>query len=142
MPHDGGPTPCLSNNKKGINMLKNTMIALGFLIGSAAMPAHGFNGSALSFGPEPVNYEASIIDYVESRMVNPRGARIKTLGEPYQIYAHMTGHEDAACWAVDVMVKSRLPGGGYGRALKYTVILMNGNPVALSDDLKHKVKRA
>ena len=89
---------------------------------------------ASEFGPEPDDYEALATDYIESRLEDPRAAQIRFVSDPYEIYADIGGYEALPGWAVDVRVKSRLPNGTFGGFLPYTVVFIDGEPVALEED--------
>jgi len=102
-------------------------------VGAAMMSA----GAAVAgdHGTMPANYQTALETYVGSRLTNPRGARFRVMGRPYQVYVDFRGRENVAAWAVDVRVRARLPSGGTG-ASSYTVIFMNGAPVALERDIR------
>lgn len=99
-------------------------------------------GVALLFGvstageikPCPDDYPVRAADYVESRLDDSRGAKVQVVSEPYRIIADLEGYEGLPGWGVDVRVKSRLPGGGFGGFVPYTVIFIDGEAVALDDD--------
>ena len=95
---------------------------------------------AADFGHAPANYEAEVESYISDRLEDPRSARIQFRSEPYQVYADLRGYEGLPCWAVDVRVKARLPGGGYGGYVPYTVIFLDGEAIALEDDLQRMVR--
>lgn len=95
---------------------------------------------AQDFGPEPANYEALVVDYFGERLTDPRTARFQFTSEPYQVFADIAGYEDLPCWAVDVRVKSRMPNGSYGSYVPYTVIILDGEPVALEDEVIRMVR--
>ncbi|MEZ5915549.1 MAG: hypothetical protein R3C42_08010 [Parvularculaceae bacterium] len=63
-----------------------------------------------------------------------RAARGQIVSEPYRVSADVSGYDDLQGWGVDVRVRSRLPGGRYSDFVGYTVIFVNGEPVALCDD--------
>lgn len=81
----------------------------------------------------PDNYPVLAADYVESRLEDPRGAKVQVVSEPYRVIADIKGYEGLPGWGVDVRVRSRLPSGGYG-VVPYTVIFVDGEAVALDDD--------
>ena len=117
---------------------KTTMAGLAAAAGlSAAM-----FGAALAqdFGPAPVDYEAAAKIYVTDRLTHPRTPRFQFTSEPYQVVADIKGYEGLPCWAVDVRVKARLPGGGYGGYAPYTVLFLNGEAIALKDDIRHMAR--
>lgn len=98
----------------------------------------GFLWGAVSAGeikPCPDNYPVLAADYVESRLDDSRGAKVQVVSAPYRVIADIEGYEGLPGWGVDVRVKSRLPGGGYGGYLPYTVIFVDGEAVALDDDV-------
>lgn len=99
-------------------------------------------GVALLFGvssaggikPCPDDYQVRAADYVESRLADARGAKVQVVSEPYRVVADLKGYEGLPGWGVDVKVRARLPSGSYGYA-PYTVIFIDGEAVALDDDL-------
>ena len=82
----------------------------------------------------PDEYPVMASDYVESRLDDARGARVQITSEPYRVEADVAGHDGVEGWGVDVRVRSRLPGGSYGNYVGYTVIFVDGEPVALCED--------
>lgn len=110
--------------------------ALGFAAAAFAVTA----AVAADFGTMPANYESSAESYISDRLADPRSARFQFVGEPYQVYADLAGYEGVACWAVDVRVKARLPGGGQGGYVPYTVLFIDGRPVAFEQDVRRLVK--
>ncbi len=92
---------------------------------------------AADFGAMPVNYQSALEDYVSSRLIEPRGARYRVIGEPYQVYADFDRHSAVPAWAVDVKVRTRLPNGDMGASQTYTVIFVDGVPVALEEDISN-----
>ncbi|MFZ5619276.1 MAG: hypothetical protein ACOZAA_18330 [Pseudomonadota bacterium] len=82
----------------------------------------------------PDDYSVQAASYVKDRLEDARGARIQIVSEPYQVEADINGHSDLVGWGVDVRVRSRLPGGDYGNYVPYTVVFVNGEPVALCVD--------
>ena len=96
--------------------------------------------TASDFGAVPASYEDAASDYISERLADPRSARYRFAGEPYQVFADVSGYEGLPCWAVDVRVKARLPGGGYGGYIPYTVLFLNGEAVALEEDALRLVK--
>lgn len=92
--------------------------------------------SAQDFGAAPAGYQLAAETYVTERLTHPRGPRFQFISEPYQVVADIDGREGLACWAVDVRVKARLPGGGYGGYVPYTVLFLNGEAVALEGDAR------
>lgn len=111
----------------------NVIRKLLFCVGAAMMAASA--AMANDFGAMPVNYQSALEDYVGSRLINPRGARFQITSKPYQVYADFAGRENVAAWAVDVRVRSRLPNGDMG-SVPYTVIFVDGAPVALEQDIR------
>jgi len=89
---------------------------------------------ASDFGPAPVSFEDSAEEYILSRLVDPRGVRFKFAGEPYQVFADIGSYEGLSGWAVDVRVKARMPSGSFGGYIPYTVIFIDGDPVAFEED--------
>jgi hypothetical protein len=113
--------------------------------GLAAVAAAFFLAGAAhagDFGPAPANYETAAQDYVSERLADPRSAQFQILGEPYQVFADLKGHERLACWAVDIRVRSRLPDGRIGGFVPQTVLFYEGRPVALRDDARRVARLA
>jgi hypothetical protein len=110
------------------------------ILGAAAALALGSGVMAADFGPAPANYESDVEAYFATRMNDPNTARYDFVSEPYQVIADLRGYEGLPCWAVDVRVKSRLPGGGYGGYVPYTVLFLDGEAIALEDDVIRMVK--
>lgn len=92
------------------------------------------------FGAVPANYEQTAEAYIAERLTDARAARFQFVGEPYQVYADVSGYEGLPCWAIDVRVKSRLPSGGYGGYMPYTVLFLDGEAIALEEDVQRLVK--
>jgi hypothetical protein len=90
--------------------------------------------SAVEIKPCPDDYPVRAADYVQSRLDDARGAKVQVVSEPYRVIADLEGYEGLPGWGVDVRVKSRLPGGGFGGFVPYTVIFIDGEAVALDDD--------
>ncbi|MBB5517953.1 hypothetical protein [Amphiplicatus metriothermophilus] len=110
------------------------------LAGFAAAAALAAAAFASDFGPTPVNYEQAAETYISERLVDPRGARVQIVGEPYQVYADVAGYEGLPCWAIDVRVKARLPNGTSGGYVPYTVLFLDGEPIALKEDARRLVR--
>lgn len=95
---------------------------------------------ASDFGAAPADYETLVTDYFGDRLTEPRAARFDFTSEPYQVFADVSGYEGLPCWAVDVRVKARQPGGGYGGYVPYTVLILDGEPIALDDEVIRMVR--
>ena len=108
--------------------------------GLAAALALASFSIAADFGPMPANYQDAAEDYISARLEDPRAVRYQFVGEPYQVFADIAGYEDLPCWAVNVRVKARLPNGSVGGYLPYTVIFLDGEPVAFEEDARRLVK--
>jgi len=108
--------------------------------GIAAAFALGAGVVAQDFGAAPADYEALVVDYFGERLSEPRTARYQFVSEPYQVFADVSGYEGLPCWAVDVRVKSRLPNGAYGGYVPYTVLILDGEPIALEDEVVRMVR--
>jgi hypothetical protein len=105
------------------------------LVSAAAGVAFLFGVSvAGEIKPCPDNYPVLAADYVESRLDDARGAKVQIVSQPYRVIADIKDYEGLPGWGVDVRVKSRLPGGGYGGYVPMTVIFVDGQAVALDDD--------
>lgn len=105
--------------------------------GAAALAASALAGDVVAI---PADYSVQAESYVESRLSDPRGARIEIVSEPYRVEADLKGHPNLEGWGVDIRVKSRLPTGSYGGTMSYTVIFVDGEPVALCDDTDQLTK--
>ncbi|MEM9704543.1 MAG: hypothetical protein AAF850_00550 [Pseudomonadota bacterium] len=105
--------------------------------------ALAFGAVAIAFasGAAPDNYEDAARDYVVERLSNPAGARVRFESEPYEVFADIGRYEGVAGWAVDVRVRTRLANGEVTRFQPYTIIFVDGDPVALRSDLR-KMTRA
>lgn len=116
--------------KKMSNEMNVIVAVAGFCIAASGVVAPVWAGS----DEMPENYEAQATSYIKDRLSNPRGSRVRVVGEPYEAEADFDGYEDEAVWAVDVRVRSKLPGGGSSGTARYTVIFVDGEPVALEED--------
>ncbi len=111
--------------------MKLAKSVLSFAIGAAALIAVS---QASDIAPCPDDYGAQAANYVEGRLLDSRGARVQILSEPYRVSADVAGVDGVQGWGVDVKVRSRLPSGEYGGYVPYTVIFVNGQPVAICED--------
>ena len=111
--------------------LGKTVLSMAF--GAAALLAVS---QASDIAPCPDDYQFLASNYVESRLADARGSRIQIVSEPYRVAADISGNSGVEGWGVDVKVRSRLPAGGYGGYIAYTVIFVDGEAVALSDDAR------
>lgn len=105
-------------------------------VSAAAAGAAFLFGSSIAgdIKPCPDDYPVRAASYVESRLDDSRGAKVQIVSEPYRVIADIEGYEGLPGWGVDVRVKSRMPSGGYGGYVPYTVIFVDGQAVALDDD--------
>lgn len=110
------------------------------ILGFAAAMAFTASVAASSFGPAPADYQSAAEAYISARLDDARSARFEFLGEPYMVYADIAGYEGLACWAIDIRVKSRLPSGAVGGYVPYTVIFLDGEPIALKDDARRMAR--
>ena len=113
--------------------MKKTMtaaLAAAFIFGSAPLAT-----AADSYNVAPISYQKAAEDYMSQRLSDPRSARYNVRGEPYEVRVNLRGGQNVAAWAVDIMVKSRLPNGSWSNYQPYTVIFQNGAAVALKSDL-------
>jgi len=106
-----------------------------YLVGAAAAAAIFTCAHAQSFGMMPADYQYSAQDYIESRLVNARGMSLRFAGQPYPVYATFRGGRRVPAWAVDVQVRARLESRRSGRTMYYSVIFVDGEPVAFADDI-------
>ena len=116
------------------------MSVKGALIGAVTALTLVGGVAAADFGPIPAGYESAVEDYFSDRLSDPRSARFDYRSDPYQVFADLKGYEGLPCWAVDVRVKARLPGGGYGGYVAYTVLFLEGEAIALGDDVARMVR--
>lgn len=117
--------------------MKTIKTLVSMAAGAAAMFAISQAGD---IAPCPDDYGLRATDYIESRLENPRGASVQIVSEPYRVEADVAGYSGIEGWGVDVRVKSRLQTGSFGRYLDYTVIFVDGAPVALEDDADEMIR--
>ena len=86
-----------------------------------------------SIAPCPDDYQEQASAYMLSRLDSAAGARVHVVSQPYQVSADVSGH-GVEGWAVDLKVKARQASGAVGVYLPYTVIFVDGAPVALCED--------
>ncbi len=110
------------------------------MVGAAALVAFFASVTAADFGPVPAAYEQAVVEYVNSRLVNPRAAKYRFQSSPYKVYADIAGYQGLPAWAVDISVRAKLQNGGIGGFVPYTVIFVGGDPVALKGDLRRFTK--
>ncbi len=91
---------------------------------------------AQNFGPAPADYRYAAEDYVESRLSNSRGARVSVHGRPYPVYADFGRHGQIEAWAVDISVRSHVSSRRHDGYAQYTVIFVDGQPVAFEEDIR------
>lgn len=103
---------------------------LSMAAGAAALFAMS---QAADIAAVPADYQIQASTYVESRLTDARGARVQIVSEPYRVATDVGGYSGEG-WGVDIKVRSRLPNGSYGGYIPYTVIFVNGEPVALCED--------
>lgn len=110
------------------------------LIGAALATMMAAGAFAADIRPMPANYESSAEDYMMSRMDESRGARVTFDGQPYQVLADFGSYGEMPAWAVDLRLRSRGSSGAFDRYMAYTVLFVDGEPVALASDVDN-VKR-
>jgi hypothetical protein len=110
------------------------------IAGLAAAAALAGGVFAADFGPMPANYEVSAEAYISDRLEDPRSAQFQFTGEPYRVFADVAGYEGLACWAIDVRVKARLPNGTMGGYVPYTILFLEGQPIAFEEDAQRMVR--
>lgn len=86
-----------------------------------------------SVAPCPDDYRDQASTYMLSRLDAEARARVEVVGEPYLVRAEVSGHSVEG-WAVDLKVKARQASGAHGVFIPYTVIFVDGAPVALCQD--------
>jgi len=106
---------------------------LAGIAGALSLLSVAFAGD---FGQQPIAYEEQVKDYFADRLKKANGARFDFTSEPYPVYIDVKGYENLPCWAVDVRVKARMRNGAQDGYVPYTVVFYNGQPVALSEDVK------
>lgn len=113
-----------------------------YLVAAVALSASLCASSAIAsdFQPLPAGYGAAAEAYVSERLTDPRSARFEMTREPYQVLVDLRGRQDIPCWAVDMRVQSRLPGGAFGGYVPLTVLFYDGTPFALKDDARRVSK--
>jgi len=114
--------------------MKKTLasIVIGVMVLGIAPLSSAFEGD---FGLSPSACKAVVADYMDTRLIDPRSARVQLNGDPYQVLVNMRTGGVIEAWAVDVRVKSRLPSGSWSNYQPYTVIFQEGRAVALEDDV-------
>ena len=105
--------------------------SLGAAVGAVCLLTAAQAGDV---APCPDDYGARATDYVVSRLDKSQGARVQIVSEPYRVAADVNGHHGVEGWGVDVRVKARQASGAAGIYLPYTVIFVDGAPVALCED--------
>lgn len=103
------------------------------LVGAAAFASIAI---AQDIAPCPDDYGAQAESYVTSRLDNPSSAKVQIVSEPYKVRTDMRGHSGMLGWAVDIKVRSRQVSGAQGVYVPYTVIFIDGAPVALCQDTR------
>lgn len=86
------------------------------------------------------DYEAQAEEYISSRMANPEGAEITVRGEPYAVRAQMADGREYDAWAVETDVRGDIT-SDVRTSGSYTVIYVDGQPVATEADLPRDVSR-
>ncbi len=89
------------------------------------------------FDMSPSEYREAVGYFLEDRLYDARSARINIDSAPYPVFIETRRGLEAHAWAVDVLVKSRLPSGSWSNYQSYTVIFHNGVPVAFDTDLRN-----
>ena len=112
---------------KTIKTCLTGLFAAGLMLGAAI---------AQDFGPAPADYRYAAEDYVESRLANSRGARVTVNSRPYPVYADFGRHGEVAAWAVDISVRSHVRSRRHDGHMNYTVIFVDGEPVAFEEDIR------
>lgn len=113
---------------------------LTFIAGVSLATMLWTGAHAADFGRAPVSYQDDARDYIESRMTDERGARFQFAGKPYRVMADFGSRGEMPAWAVDVRLRSPLRQGQAAGAARYTVIFVDGTPVALEYDIR-RLKR-
>ena len=115
--------------------MRKLLGALAITVFAFAGPTGAFAGDD-QFGLSPAACEEAVVHYLDDRLYDPRSARVQLSSDPYKVQVAMRGAKEASAWAVDILVKSRLPTGSWSGYQSYTVIFQNGAPVALESDFQ------
>lgn len=110
------------------------------LLGLSAGAMMTAGALAADFGVLPADYQSAAQDYVVSRLADPRGAHFQFVGEPYRVVVEFRGHESFEAWAIDMRVRARVGSGAMGGYVPYTVVFVNGEPVAFEQDARRLTK--
>jgi|GEM_PF-1272280 len=117
--------------------IRKMLLGIGAVAAFAASAiAADYGVMPADYGVMPADYESASEDYVLSRLADERGARFQFVSAPYPVFADFEGHGNLAAWAVDVRVRSRMASGRMGGYLPYTVIFVDGEPVAFEEDIR------
>ncbi|NWG70319.1 MAG: hypothetical protein HXY23_01755 [Parvularculaceae bacterium] len=111
-------------------MKKSPSARLAAICSAVLLSTAAYAGSV---APCPDDYRDQASAYMLSRLAQEAGARVQVVSEPYLVRAEVSGH-DVEGWAVDLKVKARQASGVHGVYLPYTVIFVDGAPVALCQD--------
>ena len=112
------------------------MTMIKYLTGVLAAGMMVTGALAQDFGPQPADYRYAVEDYVMSRLADSRGARVSVDSRPYPVYADFGRHGEIAAWAVDISVRTHVRSRRHDGYMHYTVIFVDGEPVAFEDDIR------
>ena len=110
-------------------------LAAAAFAATAAFSAAPATAQYDSFGLSPEACIDSVAYFLEDRLYDSRAARIELDSAPYRVMVEFRGGYETQAWAVDVLVKSRLPTGSWSNYQPYTVIFRDGEAIALESDV-------
>ena len=110
------------------------------LMGISAFAALTAGAMAADFSAMPADYESTAEDYIMTRLVDARSARVQFVSDPYPVIADFNGYSNVEAWAVDLRIRSRLENGKLGGYVPYTLLFVDGEPVAFSEDAQSMAK--
>lgn len=84
-------------------------------------------------------YQEAAQDYFEMRLQSGYRAHFRSVGHPYRADMVLRGKDgqdhEWTGWAVDMKVSTHLSGARSSRHQAYTIVFMEGQPVAMKRDL-------
>ncbi len=114
--------------------MKKTIVSLAFIAMSLNIaPVVGANDAGFDLSPSACKEVVS--DFMDTRLTDSRSARVQLDSDPYKVMVDMRSADDIPAWAVDILVKSRLPSGSWSNYQPYTVIFQDGKAVALESEV-------
>jgi hypothetical protein len=123
----------MPNNKIRSQAMKRLLVAMVFSVAAVGVTQGAIAGGG-EFSLTPAASKEAVASYLGDRLYDPRSARVQLSGEAYRVIVDMRGGREVELWAIDVLVKSRLPSGSWSNYQPYTVIFQSGRAVALESD--------